>query len=104
MNTTQSQFYGYNVEIDTQTNDNFLIDVNENYRDHFLKSKPGIISLPYLFQKFLDKDYSRFYAAPKMRYNLKHMERGFYPNNLMKDIDKAEMHYQKLNEMFKLEI
>jgi len=98
-----STFYGYASEAKTNSSDYFLYETNENNCELFNQSRPGVYSLPYLFQKFLDKDYSRFFAQPKVEYNLKNIERGYYPGNLMGDISKAELHYQKLNEMFKLD-
>lgn len=98
-----SAFYGYGYETKSNSSENFLYENNENNRELFSKSRPGVYSLPYLFQKFLDKDYSRFYAQPKLEYIFKNIERGYYPDKLMNDIPKAELHYQKLNEMFKLD-
>lgn len=98
-----SLFYGYNLDLKTNTNEAYLYQLDENNSQLFKSSKPGIFGLTYLFTKFLDKDYSRFFAEPKLKFNINHMERGYYPNNLMSDISKANLHYEKLNEMFKLE-
>jgi hypothetical protein len=82
---------------------NLSNDINENYIDSFNSARPGVYFLPYLFQKYLDSSYSRLFAQTKLTSNIKYMDRGYYPNNLMSDITKAELHYQKLNDMLKLE-
>lgn len=98
-----SAFYGTGETYKANSNPNFLYDINENYVDSFNSTKPGVYFLPYLFQKYLDSNYSRLFAQAKLNENLKYMTRGYYPNNLMSDVSKAELHYQKLNEMLKLE-
>ena len=98
------KFY-FDVDLIAPTNSNpevYYRD-NEDNKELFKDSKPGVYSLPYLFEKFLDNDYSRLFAEPKINHNLNFMKRGFYPNNLMSDISKGELHYIKLNEMFKLD-
>ena len=101
MNTLK--FFGVNIQLGSKPADNYLEALNENNASNFKSTRPGIYYLPYLFEKFLDKDYSRFFAAPKLNYNLENMKKGFFPNRLMSDIDKAELHYQKLNEILKLD-
>ena len=98
-----STFHGYNGGSKYASSENFLYEHNEKNTELFASSKPGIYSSTYLTTKFLNKDYSRCFAEPKVNYNMKNMERGYYPGNIMSDITYAEQHYQKLNEMFKLE-
>lgn len=93
----------FGIKLSAPLNETFYKEHNETNKELFENSKPGVYSLPYLYEKFLNKDYSRSFAEPKLKFNSKLMELGYYPNKVMTDFDKAEMHYQKLNEMFKLE-
>ncbi len=89
-----SLFYGYHQENNINPNENFIYRTNE---------RQGIYSLPFLFEKYLDNDYSRMFAKAKINQNISYMQKGFYPNSLMMDVERTNCHYNKLNQMFKLE-
>ncbi len=89
-----SIFYGYHVANNVNPNQDFIYSQNQ---------KQGIYSLPFLFEKYLDTDYSRLFAKAKITQNVTFMKRGFYPNEIMGDIDSINSHYNQLNDMFKLD-
>jgi hypothetical protein len=83
-----SQFYGYNTE------------TNPPNSEFILK---GVFSLPLLYEKYLDSDYSRLFARAKIGENINFMKRGFYPNRILGDVDRINSDYDELNRIFKLE-
>ncbi len=88
-----SQFYGYNTETNPP-NSEFIFNSNK---------QKGVFSLPLLYEKYLDSDYSRLFARAKIGENINFMKRGFYPNRILGDVDRINSDYDELNRIFKLE-
>lgn len=88
-----SKFYGYNTET-TPPNSDFIFN-NQKQK--------GVFSLPFLYEKYLDSDYSRLFARAKIGENVNFMKRGFYPNRILDDVDGINSNYEELNRIFKLE-
>ncbi len=73
------------------------------YWVHDERNPKILINFVKLYESYIHPESSRLFAKFKTHTVKNFMERGYYPNTLMSEINKAENDYQVLKEMFKLE-